>query len=97
MKLVIRSGAPARTAPEAGDADPTHCSSDCQAFPQAEIGGLRAHGMWDRVRIREPCAHPHPFAHTEMMILLYFTTFLKDFGKPLAGKTTVSGRFLRNA
>ena len=44
MILAIRSGAPARPAPEAGDADPTHGSSDFQAFLQSEIGGLRAHG-----------------------------------------------------
>ena len=31
----------ARPAPEAGDADPTHGSSDSQAFLQSEIGGLR--------------------------------------------------------
>ena len=67
--------AAARPAPEAGDADPTHGSSDFQAFLQSEIGGLRAHGLGNRVRIREPCAHPHPFAHTEMLILLHFTTF----------------------
>ena len=40
----IRSGAPARPASEARDADPTHGSSDFQAFLQSEIGGLRAHG-----------------------------------------------------
>ena len=44
MTLEIRSGAPARPAPEAGDADPTHGSSDFQAFLQSDIGGLRAHG-----------------------------------------------------
>ena len=75
MKLVIRSGAPARPAPEAGDADPTHGSSDFQAFLQSEIGGQRAHGLGNRVRIREACAHPHPFAHTEMMILLHLPRF----------------------
>ena len=91
MILEIRSGAPARPAPEAGDADPTHGSSDFQAFLQSEIGGLRAHGLGNRVRIREPCAHPHPFAHTEIMILFHFPRFLKDFGKPFAGKETVCG------
>ena len=75
MVLEIRSGAPARPAPEAGDADPTHGSSDFQAFLQAEIGGLRAHGLGNRVRIRKPCAHPHPFAHTEIMILLHCPRF----------------------
>ena len=58
MILEIRSGAPARPAPEAGDADPTHGSSDFQAFLQSEIGGLRAHGLGNRVRISKPCAHP---------------------------------------
>ena len=41
MILEIRSGAPARPAPEAEDADPTHGSYDFQAFLQSEIGGLR--------------------------------------------------------
>ena len=41
MILEIRSGAPARPAPEAEDADPTHGSSDFQLFLQSEIGGLR--------------------------------------------------------
>ncbi len=75
MILENRSGAPARPAPEAGDADPTHGSSDFQAFLQSEIGGQRAHGLGNRVRIRKPCAHPHPFGHTEMMILLHFPRF----------------------
>ncbi len=44
MTLGIRSGAPVHPAPEAGDADPTHGSSDFQAFLQSDIGGLRAHG-----------------------------------------------------
>ena len=30
-------------------------------------------------------------ADTEMLVLLHFTTFLKDFRKPFAGKETVCG------
>ena len=41
MTLETRSGAPARPAPGAENADPTHGSSDSQAFLQSEIGGLR--------------------------------------------------------
>ena len=86
MILAIRSGAPARPAPEAGDADPTHGSSDSHTFLQSEIGGLRAHGLGNRVRIRKPCAHPHPFAHTEKMILLHFPMLFEGFWETVCGQ-----------
>ena len=57
MALEIRSGAPARPAPEAWDADPTHGSSDFQAFLQPEFSGLRhwegRRDLGNRLRIPE--------------------------------------------
>ena len=78
MILAIRSGAPARPAPEAGDADPTHGSSDFQAFLQPEIGGLRGTSrMVHKTSACSPINHNFP-GFAEILILLHFTMLLKD-------------------
>ena len=91
MTLGIRSGAPARPAPEAGDADPTHGSSDSQAFLQSEIGGLRGTSRLVHKTSACPPINYHFPGFAEMLILLHFQCFSKDFGKPFAGKETVCG------
>ena len=89
MKLAIRSGAPARPALEAGDADPTHGSSDFQAFLQSEIGGLP--GTSRLVHKTSTCPrinHDFP-GFAEMLVLFVFPTFLKHFWKLWSGRETV--------
>ena len=78
MILAIRSGAPARPAPEAGDADPTHGSSDFQAFLQSEIGGLRGTSrLVHKTSACPPINYNFP-GFAEMLILLHLQCFLKD-------------------
>ena len=81
MILEIRSGAPARPAPEAEDADPTHGSSDFQAFPQSEIGGLRGTSRLAHKTAACPRINYNFPGFVEMLILFVFPTFLKDFWK----------------
>ena len=76
----IRSGAPARPAPEAGDADPTHGSSDFQAFLQSEIGGLRGTSRLVHKTSACPQVNRNFPGFAEMLVLLVFPPFVKDSG-----------------
>ena len=79
MILEIRSGAPARPAPEAGDADPTHGSSDFQAFLQSEIGGLRGTSrLVHKTSACPPINYNFPGC-AEMLVLLVFPLLFKGF------------------
>ena len=71
--------ADARPAPEAGDADPTHGSSDFQAFLQSEIGGLRGTSrLVHKTSACPPINYNFP-GFAEMLILLHFPLLFEEF------------------